>query len=62
MVAVYRKDWDSNIDVWIFVVDMVERSTTHQPQVPHREDCSNFYPVNTSLLSLSISSSQGFSP
>lgn len=62
MIAMYRENGDGNIDVWILVVDMVEGSVILLATAA-RTYCGNCpYPVNTSLLSLSISNSQGFSP
>lgn len=65
MIAVDGEDWDCDIDVGIFIVDMVECTMLRGvllKRFAKKLVKIRIYPWNASVPSLSISSSQGFSP
>jgi hypothetical protein len=63
MVAVNGKDRNGNIDVLVFVIDVIE-STSNVSTLRSAKTISRSmtYPANCSLASLNISISHGLSP
>ena len=61
MIAVNRENGNGDVDVRVFIIDVVKEGSAISFK-PGVTQCDLTYPWNTSLPSLSISSSQGLSP
>ena len=62
MITVNREDRNGNVDIRVFVIDMIESTTSVVSLVRLIDPRLVTHPWKFSEASLNISSSQGFSP
>ena len=60
MIAMDREDRDGNVDVLVFIVDVIKFAVRSLVFAAKETKCT--HPSNASVLSLRISNSQGFGP